>query len=58
MHGKERKKTSALNPSGQTADVDKGFSFLLLEMRMTVKGAFGNGVAQSQLRESQGIWIW
>ena len=51
MHGRERNKTSAPNSPGQTADVDKGSSFLLLELRMMVKGAFGNGVAQLQLRE-------
>lgn len=58
MYGKERKKTSAPNSLGQTADVDQGSSFLLLELRKTVKGAFGNGVAQLQLQESQGIWKW
>jgi hypothetical protein len=54
MHSKERKKTSAPNTSGQTADVDKGSSFLLLELRKTVKGAFGNGVAQLHCERARG----
>jgi hypothetical protein len=54
MHGRERNKTSAPNSPGQTADVDKGSSFLLLELRKTEKGAFGNGVAQLQFGREPG----
>ena len=58
MNGNGRKRASVPNHLGQTADVDEGLSFLLLELRMTVEGAFGNGVAQIQLREHQGTRIW
>ncbi|HVN82850.1 MAG TPA: hypothetical protein VMW38_27960 [Terriglobia bacterium] len=46
MNGNEQKETSESNPWKLAADVDRGFSFQLLGLRKTVKGAFGNGVAQ------------
>ena len=54
MHGKERKKTSSVYVPGQPAGVSKGSSFQLLELRITVNGTFGNGVAQSPKESAMG----